>query len=151
VGRVLIGAGVCAVLGIAFSVVATWRSVETRQADPVAAAEAFEAARAAFDTQEPIVSVRDGAFEKRPAPPRSETTPSSLFVLVYHRPTTRLIRAEVAFWFLRMKGPAAQRALSGTGIDLEALGLTVDDLERYGPSLVFEGQRGENRVMLWTR
>jgi hypothetical protein len=41
--------------------------------------------------------------------------------------------------------------LRGAGIDLAQFGLTVDDLSRYGPALVFDGTRGEDRVLLVTR
>lgn len=142
---------VLAVLGIVFSFVAAWRSVEITQADVRTAAEAFEAERSVFGNSDPIVSLRDGGYVRRPVPPEPAGDPSTLFVLVYHRPSQRLARAEVGFWFLRMKGPASERALSGAGIDLRELGLTVEDLERYGPALVLDEQRGDNRVLLWTR
>lgn len=48
-----------------------------------------------------------------------------------------------------MKRPASERLLRGAGIDLQEFGLAVDDLARYGPSLVFDG--GEDRVLLVTR
>jgi hypothetical protein len=149
--RLLLVIGVLAVLGIAFSLVAAWRSVEMTQADPSRAASAFDLERSAFGQADPIVRFRDGGYVRRPVPPEPLPAPSSLFVLVYHRPSERLVRTEVGFWFLRMKGPASERALSGAGVDLKALGLTVADLERYGPAVVLDEERGDNRVLLWTR
>jgi hypothetical protein len=149
--RVLIVVAVLAALGIVFSIVAAWRSVEMVQADPVTAARTFDAARSAFGSVEPIVALRDGSYVRRPVPSQPVDAPSELIVVVYHGPSQRLVRSEVAFWFLRMKGPLSQRALKGAGIDLRDLGLTVADLERYGPTLVLDEQRGDNRVLLWTR
>ena len=149
--RVLIVVAVLAALGMAFSIVAAWRSVEVAQADPATAARTFDAARSAFGNAGPIVKLGDGGYVRRPVPTQPVETPSDLIVLVYHGPSQRLVRSEVAFWFLRMKGPLSQRALQGAGIDLRELGLTVADLERYGPALVLDEQRGDNRVLLWTR
>lgn len=150
-GRLLIGVGVIAAVGIALSIAAGWRSIDVIQADPALAAAVFEEARREAGTPEPVLALQDGGYVRRPVPPQTPPRPSTLVVLVYHRPSARLARVEVAFWFLRMKGPASELALSGAGIDLEDLGLTVDDLERYGPTLVLDEQRGDNRVLLWTR
>ena len=149
--RVFVILAVCALLGLAFSIVATWRSVETSVAAPDDAARAFEQARAEFAGQAPVVTMEGERVTRRPPPGIAPGAPSSLHVLVYHRPSTRLIRAEIPFWFLRMKGPASETALRGTGIDLARLGLSVDDLRSYGPALVLDEQRGHNRVLLWTR
>jgi hypothetical protein len=57
----------------------------------------------------------------------------------------------VPLWFLRVKGPAAQVALRGTGFDLEALGLTADDLARSGIGVVLDDARENgDRVLAWT-
>ena len=149
--RILLVVGVLAVLGVAFSFVAAWRSVEMTQADPDGAARAFESERSSSGPGDPIVAFREGGYVRRPVPPRPPAAPSTLFILAYHRQSQRLVRVEVGFWFLRMKGPASEYVLDGAGVDLEALGLTVADLERYGPAVVLDEQRGDNRVLMWTR
>lgn len=149
--RVLIVVGLIAVLAIGVWTFIAWGWVTATGASPANAALAFEAARLSHGGEEPVVALRDGAFVRRPLPETPRDAPSELVVLVYHRPTARLIRAEVPFWFLRMKGPASERLLRGAGIDLAEFGLTVDDLARYGPALVFDGVRGEDRVLLVTR
>ena len=74
-----------------------------------------------------------------------------LQVLVYHARSERLVESLIPFWFYRMKAPAAQFALEGTGVDLERLGVTASELERYGPRLVLEhrGSTGDH-VLVWT-
>jgi hypothetical protein len=149
--RVLIAVAVVAALAVGAWTFIAWGWVTTTRASASDAALAFEAARLAHAGDEPVVALRDGALVRRPLPAEPRDEPSDLLVLVYHRPTDRLIRAEVPFWFLRMKGPASEPVLRGAGIDLAEFGLTVDDLSRYGPALVFDGTRGHDRVLLVTR
>ena len=149
--RVVILIGIVPVLAIGTWTFIAWDWVTASHARPGDAARAFEAARQAHAGDSPVVTLEDGAIVRRPPPDAPRGAPSELLVLVYHRSTGRLIRAEVPFWFLRMKGPASERLLRGAGIDLQEFGLAVDDLARYGPSLVFDGERGEDRVLLVTR
>jgi hypothetical protein len=149
--RVLILLGIVPVLAIGAWTYIAWNWVTTSAAPPADAARAFEAARHAHAGELPVLTLEDGAVVRRPPPDAPREAPSDLLVLVYHRSTGRLVRAEVPFWFLRMKGPASERLLRGAGIDLQEFGLAVDDLARYGPSLVFDGVRGEDRVLLVTR
>jgi hypothetical protein len=72
-------------------------------------------------------------------------------VLAYRRPEQRLVRADVPLWFLKLKGPAVQYALRGTGLDLERLGVTPADLERYGACVVLDETRANgDRLLVWT-
>jgi hypothetical protein len=149
--RVLVAIALVAALAVGAWTFIAWDWATAVHAPPDDAARQFDSARLAHAGEEPVVTLRDGAPARRPLPTEPRDAPSDLLVLVYHRPTERLIRAEVPFWFLRMKGPASERILRGLGIDLAEFGLTVDDLSRYGPALVFDGTRGEDRVLLVTR
>ena len=61
------------------------------------------------------------------------------------------MRADVPFWFLKTKGAALQDPLHGTGLDLERLGVTPADLERYGVCLVLDETRANgDRLLVWT-
>jgi hypothetical protein len=72
-------------------------------------------------------------------------------VLAYQAGEQRLVAADVPFWFFRLKGPAAQYALSGTGLDLKRLGITAADLERHGPAVVIDHTRPNgDRLLVWT-
>ena len=74
-----------------------------------------------------------------------------LEVLAYRASEQRLVEAHVPFWFLRMKGPALEFALRDTGLDLNRLGLTADDLARRGPGLVLDQtQANGDRLLVWT-
>jgi hypothetical protein len=63
----------------------------------------------------------------------------------------RLVRADVPFWYLKMKGPAVQYLVRGTGLDLQRLGITAADLERYGAAVVLdETNANGDRLLVWT-
>jgi hypothetical protein len=57
----------------------------------------------------------------------------------------------VPFWFLKVKGPAVQYALRGTGLDLKRLGVSPADLEGYGVCLILDQTRTNgDRLLVWT-
>jgi hypothetical protein len=72
--------------------------------------------------------------------------------MAYHAGTRRLVTADVALWFLKLKGPAAQIALRDTGFDLERLGLTAAELARHGPAVLVDSTRANgDRLLAWTQ
>lgn len=74
-----------------------------------------------------------------------------LYALAYRTSERRLLHAEVPFWFLKVKGPAMQVSLRETGFDLERLGITAAELQRYGPSLVLdETSTNGDTLLVWT-
>lgn len=89
---------------------------------------------------------------RRQPPERNQAAPPTrLRVLAYRTPQQRLVQADVPFWFLRLKGPAVQYALRGTGLDLEQLGVSPADLERYGICLLLDETRTNgDRLLVWT-
>ena len=82
-----------------------------------------------------------------PRPAAADTTAP----LAYRVAEQRLVRADVPFWLLKAKGPAVQYSLRGTGVDLERLGVTPADLQRYGASVVLdESRENGDRLLVWT-
>jgi hypothetical protein len=73
----------------------------------------------------------------------------SLHVLAYYADGSRLVRANVPFWFLKLKRPAAQPALHGTGFDLEARSDTCR-ASRSGPRCCSEIWSNGDRLLVWT-
>jgi hypothetical protein len=72
-------------------------------------------------------------------------------VLAYRADAERLVRADLPFWFVKMKGTAVQYALGDTGLDLGALGIDPVELERYGPCLILDQTRANgDRLLVWT-
>ena len=62
------------------------------------------------------------------------------------------MRVTVPFWLLRMKMKGATIDFGGNSMDLEDLKLTVEDLERFGPTLVLDQKNeGGDRVLVWSQ
>ena len=129
-----------------------WRSVHVEHVEANEALRRFVEIRERFSGQEPILHIGpDGRMMRRSAPTSPMQAPEDFYVLAYHAAGQRLVRAHMPFWFLSVKGPAAQFALRDTGLDLDRLGVTPRDLKRYGPCLVLDETRADgSRVLVWT-
>jgi hypothetical protein len=141
-----------AVLGLTIFTALAWRSVSVERADATDAVRRFEDVRRDFRSTQPLVR-RDqnrGLVRNAPATARG-AAPVQLRVLVYRASEERLIQADVPLWFFRVKGPAVDYALRGTGFDLASLGLTAGDLEHAGAGLVVdEARTNGDRLLAWT-
>jgi hypothetical protein len=150
--RLLSWLGIAALAGIGIFGVLAWHSITVEQAQPDDALRRFMEVRRRLAWTEPMLQVDAGRVTRREASNETGTTrPTRLRVLAYRVPQQRLVHADVPFWFLKVKGPAAQYALRGTGLDLERLGVSPADLERYGVCLILdETRRNGDRLLVWT-
>jgi hypothetical protein len=143
---------VAAVAGI--GVFAFWalRSVSIEPSSPHDALQRFTEVRSTLKGEPILQFGADGRRAHRSAPRTSQQSHlSSLRVLAYRAREARLIRAAVPFWFLKVKGPAVQYVLRDTGLDLDRLGVTPADLERYGAGVVLDQSRSNgDRLLVWT-
>jgi hypothetical protein len=143
-----------ATIGIAVFGVLVWRAVDVTEVTPDRAAAAFDAARAAAGDTAPLI-IRDTAnatlVRRTSTPPAEPTAITHIYVLSYSTGSGKLTRADVPFWFFRLKAPAAEFFVQGTGLDMSTLGLTAADLAREGPTLVLdETDTTGNRLLVWT-
>src|SRR4051794_2151518 len=106
---VLAGLGLAALAGLALFGVLAWRSVTIERAAPSEALRRFEEIRGGRDETVPVLHV-DAArgVTRRPPPDHPAASPTRLLVLAYHVSGERLVRADVPFWFVKMKGWGAQ-------------------------------------------
>jgi hypothetical protein len=142
-----------AAVGVGVFAVLAWHSVTVEQAMPNEALQRFTEVRNGLAVVEPMLRVdAAGQITRRDQPSaRDAAHPTRLRALAYRAPEHRLVRADVPFWFFKIKGPAAQYALSGTGLDLDQLGVTPADLERCGVCLVLDETRANgDRLLVWT-
>lgn len=133
--------------------VLAWRSVTVQRMETADAMSQFDAVLAEFPLRTALVT-RDasGQFKRHPLPGNTGPPPDQLHVLAYRAHEQRLVRADVPFWFFKVKGPAVQYALRGTGFDLEALNLTSRDLEQFGVGVVLDETRvNGDRLLAWTQ
>lgn len=147
--------GIIAIAGV--SIFFFSRHIETETASATSTAREVEAIKARFADSKPLIEldsrgnfVRSNAVERAAAP--SGRSPDSLHVLAFDPDDERVVRLSIPFWLLRLKSRAANIDLNGRKINLEELKLTVDDLERYGPSLLIEHTDDDgSHVLVWTQ
>ena len=142
-----------AVAGLLIFSVMVYRAVDVETAGPEEAAQRFAGVRATLPPGKPVLTLDDnGKVLRRDIPPdRASTSIRQLRVLTYYAAGRRIVSADVPLWFFRTKGPAAQYALRDTGFDLDRLGLTPSDLQRYGPVVLIDHTRSSgDRLLVWT-
>jgi hypothetical protein len=132
------------------------RHIDTRAASPASAAREFDAIRERFSDQKALIELDDrGRFRRgntdRPASGRANP-PENLYVLAFDPDDGRIVRVTVPFWLLRLKAGGTSIDFNGNRMDLEDLKLTVEDLERFGSTLIVDHKTldGE-RVLVWSQ
>jgi hypothetical protein len=142
-----------AVIGFTIFGLLTWRNTTVETVAREDAVLRLAETRALFGDETPLLDVdASGGLRRVRSEPATEGVPPELLVvLAYRSREQRLVRVDVPFWFVKLKGPAAQFALRDTGFDLGRLGMTASDLEKQGPSLVLDESRGNgDRILVWT-
>jgi hypothetical protein len=146
--------GIVAMAGIGFYFAS--KHIDTRAASPASAARDFEEVRARFVGQPPLVELDDRghfvrAHTNRPASALAKA-PEHLNVLAYNPDDERIVRLRIPFWLLRLKMGNANIDFNGRQMDLDDLRLSVEDLERYGPTLIAEHKAPDgSHVIVWSQ
>ena len=140
-----------ALLGLTIFGALAWRSVRVEHADETDAFRRFEEVRREFGSTPLVHWAPGGTLTRMPAQVPRGTRPATLHVLAYRSAEERVIQADVPLWFFKVKGPAVDYALRGTGFDLTTLALTAGDLEQAGAGLVLDETRANgDRLLAWT-
>jgi hypothetical protein len=131
-----------------------YRAVSVEVASASEALTRFTAVRKRFADQVPMLRVdAAGGITRSASPPAAAWAVPGvkrLEVLGYRAAEERLVMAHVPFWFLSLKGPALQFAVRDTGLDMERLGLTAEDLAQHGPGLVLDqASPNGDRLLVW--
>lgn len=130
--------------------------ISTKAASPAVAARDFEAVQQKFSGQKPLIELDErGRFLRANPPaeaPVTATPPESLNVLAFNPRDGRIVQVSIPWWLLRLKSQGTTIDLNGRRMDLEDLKLTVEDLERFGPTLIVDHRNvnGE-RVLVWSQ
>ena len=130
--------------------------IEARKASPTVAATEFDAVRSRFRGQKPLIELDErGRFLRsntdRPAP-ENPKRPEALYVLAFDPDDEGLVKVSIPFWLLRLKTGDARIDFGSGNVDLDDLELSVQDLERYGPTLILDQtNRGGDRVLVWSQ
>lgn len=157
---VVAGIAVVCILGIvamaAFSMYYLAQHVETREASPAIASREFDDVKERFSGQKPLIELGERGQLLRTNPdrpvPSSPERLKQLNVLVFDRDDGRIVRLAVPFWLLRLKMGGTTIDFNGGRLDLEDLRLTVEDLERFGPTLIVDHSPAHgDRVLIWSQ
>lgn len=155
VGIVVIGIlGIVAMAGVGLYFFS--QHIDTKIATPASASRDFDKIRAQFTGQKPLIELDDrGRYLRsntdRPVP-SSATPPDALNVIAFDPDDNRIVRVSIPFWLLRMKMKGTTIDFNGSQMDLEDLKLTVEDLERYGATLIVDhASASGERVLVWSQ
>jgi hypothetical protein len=128
--------------------------VEIRPATTAAVTEDFQTIRARFASQKPLIELdeRGNVFHANTDRPLSTVRVQSLNIMAFDPDEERVVRMDLPFWLLRLKMRGGRFDVGGNNVDFAKLHLTVEDLERYGPTLILD-QKDSNgsRVLIWSQ
>jgi hypothetical protein len=158
---VVVGVIVAGILGIvaiaAASIYYVSRHVDTREVSPAMASREFDEVRARFASQKPLIELDERGDLVRTNPDRpaqkNPKSPEQIHVLAFDSREGRMVRVTIPFWLLRLKVGGTTIDLNRGGkMDLEDLKLSVEDLERFGPTLIVDhSSRDGERVLVWSQ
>jgi hypothetical protein len=159
---VVVGIAVLGILGIvAMAGIGLYfftQHIETSQASPATAAQQFDDVKKRFGDQTPLIELDErGRFLKSNTdrqPPPNAVVPDAIHVMAYDPDDDggRVVRLSIPFWLLRLNSGGQTIDFNGNKMDLEDLKLTVEDLERMGPTLIVDHrERSGSRVLVWSQ
>jgi hypothetical protein len=132
------------------------RHIQMQEASPAVAARGFDDVRARFANQKPLIELdehgdflRSNLERTRPDnPPRLD----AMHIMVYDADEGKVITFSIPWWLMRLQKGESVINFDGRDMNLEDLKLTIDDLERYGPTLILDHRnRGGERVLVWSQ
>jgi hypothetical protein len=130
--------------------------INTRTETAAGASRDFEQISTRFSDQKPLIELDERGHYLRSNTDRKASpgakTPDSLHVMAFEPKDGRIVRVEIPFWLLRMKLRGSSIDFNGNRMELEDLKLSVEDLERYGPSLIVDHHAPTGqRVIVWSQ
>lgn len=131
------------------------RHIETSAIGPAEADERFAEIQTRFEGQKPLIELDERGDFLRSNPDRPPTptaqSPSALHVMAFDSDDGQIVRLSIPLWLLRLQKGGTIDVGRGN-MSLEDLKLTVEDLERFGPTLIVDHRdtRG-TRVLVWSQ
>jgi hypothetical protein len=146
----LVTAAVAVAIGVVMYTVLHGLQVTPSSAD-VALAE-MTVVRTRFAGQAPLVELdfaqyRGGVHVNRPPPDAVRQTVRTLHGLAWDAAEHRLVRLSLPLWVMHIGEP--KNLLLGA-VHLNDVRISVEDIERHGPGLIFDGRTPEGMpVLVW--
>jgi hypothetical protein len=155
---VVVGIVVCGILGvIVMAAAGLWfvkSHVNIRPTTVAAATEDFQTIRQRFATQKPLIELDErGSFLRANTDrPAGTQRPQTLNIIAFDPHDEKMVRVDVPFWVLRLKGGGGKFDIGRSNVDLARMRITVEDLERYGPILILDQKDTDgSRVLVWSQ
>jgi hypothetical protein len=142
-----------AIVGVGSAVWLFMRAVNVASADAKTAERNFDEIRQKFGGVTPVLEIRDDEPTVARQPPEQTTGErlTSLRVVAWDDDDERFTQIDVPFWLLRLKKGPIEFSHREEVFGRQRLRLTVEQLERYGPTLVLDHQpRRGGHVIVWT-
>jgi hypothetical protein len=144
---------VLAIGGMIFTVSFFQQNMTVADMSPASADEQFEAVRAKFAGQQPLIRMVDGQpqYDADRAAASTSTRPlQSMHVMAWDDEEEKLVTFALPFWLLRLKSGPIRLSAYSQGWDDRGVSFRVEDIERHGPGLLLDvNERREGRVLIW--
>jgi hypothetical protein len=139
------------VLGLGAAVWLFTRTVNVGKADAASVGRRFEEVREQFAGITPVLEVtgRRASLTRQPPEHGTGTRLTTMRILAWDADDDGYAQIDLPFWLLRLKSGPIEIGTNGPLRDTD-LQLTVDDLERYGPTLLLDHEDRNSRVLVWT-
>src|SRR5829696_7023245 len=155
---VVVGIVVFGILGvIAMAAAGLWfvkSHVNIQSSTTAVAAVDFQTVRARFANQKPLIELDEhGSFLRANTDrPAGTQRPQTLNVMAFDPHDEKVVRLDLPFWLLRLKGGGGSFDIGRRSVDLARMRLTVEHLECYVPILRLEQKEtGSSRVVIWSQ
>jgi hypothetical protein len=155
---IVVGVIVFGILGvIAMAAAGLWfvkSHVNIQTTTRAVAAVDFDTVRSRFPNQKPLIELdeRGNFVHANTDRPAGNRRPQTLNIMAFDSDDEKVVRLDLPFWLLRLKGGGSRFDIGGGNVDLAKLRLTVEDLERYGPILILDQKDSDgSRVLIWSQ
>ena len=132
------------------------KHINTREVSSASASREFEEIKGRFKDQKPLIELDERGHLLRSNPDRAAAPnavrPEQINVLAFDPDDSRIVKVTIPFWLLRFKTRGTVIDFNGSKMDLEDLKLTVEELERFGPTLIVDHKASSGeRVLVWSQ
>ena len=150
---VFILVGFIALGAIALTVFWFSQNLTTTSGDETAASQQFDAVRAKYPGQQPLIRLVDGhpQYETdRATQAATSGSLTTLHVLAFDRDEGKVVTFSLPFWLLRMKSGPIRISAYQQGWDDRGVSFKVEDIEKHGPGIIVDvTERPKGRVLVW--
>ena len=144
---------VLAVGGIMFTVAFFRQGMSVAPMSATQATDEFEAVRARFPGQQPLIRMVDGRAEfmddRTKSTGGTTTALTTMHMMAWDDDEEQLVKFAIPFWVLRLKSGPIRLSAYSQGWDDRGVSFRIEDLERAGPGIVMDFAERDGRVLIW--